>query len=186
MPSPPGLLTRVQPLALFGRWLPRLANNDLARASTGKPLRRSVAAVQTTMRPRHAPRSRTVALRGTGGESTDPPPWTHDPSLATASEMGVSLLQLHLYVVVLQATPTAGDGRAGARPSPRRRGPCELSQPAIGLPPGGFSYAEKRLADGMFRCARRLSPITGRARSIRRSPSESVRCDRPSANLEVS
>jgi YD repeat-containing protein len=49
-----------------------------------------------------------------------------------------------------------------------------------------FDSYLRRTADGVSRCARRLSPITGRARSIRRRPSESVRCDRPSANLEVS
>ena len=89
-----------------------------------------------------------------------------------------------VYRVHLQATwGRAGGAEAPPRPIPRNRLKCHNRPLACRQPT--FSRMEKPTG-GVFRCARRLSPITGRARSNLHSPSESVRCDRPSANLEVS
>ena len=80
----------------------------------------------------------------------------------------------------------AGRGAALARRSPVPQEPLGSHNRPLAWPSGTIFYSEKVSAGGVSRCARRLSPNTGRARSIRRRPSESVRCDRPSANLEVS
>jgi len=79
-----------------------------------------------------------------------------------------------------------GGGAAGAPPPPPPRNRLGVTTGHRPCRQRAFPYEGKQPAVGVLRCARRLSPNTGRARSIRRRPSESVRCDRPSANLEVS
>ena len=90
-----------------------------------------------------------------------------------------------VYRVVLQATCGAG-GRRWRTAPPAPQEPLGSHNQPLACRQERFPYEGKQPAGGVLRCARRLSPNTGRARSIRRRPSESVRCDRPSANLEVS